>query len=482
MQKSKLLFALTLLYCLICGAQTEITHFKNDLKTSYSFVKNIIPTVNKDTNELVIFIMDPKKVYTYKLNENFKVVDKITSENKKRKYKTILGSTLNKDDCMLFLSNSDQEKFAYVNLSFQDQTTIFQEFSLHKGDNFVQSFSYKNRFYMLAINKNSKDILLYEFNSKNKKIERNKIDEKNNFLLTKNDQVKRIADVINKYGRRIQKFEKDTPNSIESVSSLIKMYLKNNEIIVSFDENLKGTQVITINIDKKTITKKTFMNPLSKIKSFRKKSNSFIYDDIITLISGDANIFKMHILKYSSGELIQEYAISKDEEISFKNTPIIQTGGEYAKFREFEKTSKFLRKISAGNMGVSIIKNNDDYQFTIGGYVTRNSPGGAIPMMGMGAFGGIPLGSVSNVTFYFNPTMFAYNSFNTTKSTKIECLFNKHLEHIEKEERLETIFDKIKKHKVSNISHETLFKYKNFFIQGYYSKLNKSYYLIKFTQ
>ena len=190
----------------------------------------------------------------------------------------------------------------------------------------------------------------------------------------------------------------------------------------------------------------------------------------------------MYILDYSTGNFIKEYAVNQDEEILFKNTPIIQKGGFYNGYRELEKTKKFLRKITAGKIGVSVIKNKNTYLLTLGGYVEQRT---AAPMM-MGGFGGIggaiaSVGSV-NVNLFFNPTMFAYNSFTNTKSTQIECLFDTNFDHIKDAEVPKNIFDKIKSTpKKSDIGY-TIFKYKDFYIRSDYTPNNKTYHLRKFTR
>ena len=490
MKRLKLLLFLPFFCSTLLGAQTRIGWLQNDLKTSPSFINDVIPFVNSDTGELIIFIAAPKKVYTYKLDKDFKPVNKITSENKKRKYKTLIGGSVKGTVYSLFLSNKNQKKFAFINFSFKNKTSTFKEFLLEKNDQFIQSFKYKGQFFMLAINTNSKSVLLYEYNAEDQVMVRNEIDTKNQMLMNEYNEMKSIADMINSQEHTIKKFEKDTPNSIETASDLIKMYIRDHQIVLSFDENRKGTQVIFIDIDNKSITKKVFDKPLKNVKSIGKRSNSFIYDDKIALVAGNSKIFSMHILDFQSGKFIKEYAVNKDEKITFKNTPIIQNGGAYKSYREFEKTSKFLRKISAQNIGVSIIKNQGNYQFTIGGYSKQASGGAPMPMMGMGGvggmamggIGGIPIASSGGITFFFNPTMFSYNSFAGTKSTEIQCLFDDNFEHIKDVEAPENVFDKIEKHEMKNTSHETIFRYKDFFIKGAYNTSRKVYYLTKFTK
>ena len=49
-------------------SQEELVMFKNDLKTSSSAIKDVIPVVNTKTNEIAFFIADAKNVYGYKID------------------------------------------------------------------------------------------------------------------------------------------------------------------------------------------------------------------------------------------------------------------------------------------------------------------------------------------------------------------------------------------------------------------------------
>ena len=90
------------------------------------------------------------------------------------------------------------------------------------------------------------------------------------------------------------------------------------------------------------------------------------------------------------GKLIKEFSINKEQPITIKNSPIIQEGVTALPFvtkRELEETKKYLRKISSGQLGLTVIEQDNAYYITLGGYkVTSNSS----PMMATTANGHIP--------------------------------------------------------------------------------------------
>lgn len=459
-------------------SQHRLTRFTNTLKENSTDIKDVIPIVNKENGNTVMFIADAKKVYGYKLNSEFQLIDKLASETKKRKYKVFIGGDIHGQDYRIFLSNTSKNQFASINFSFSNKTTSNTKFKLPQYEYFIQTIAPKNKLYLLTADKNSGNLYLYSFDKDGTPI-KDKITLESTHIIGKYDRAVKIAALLTGQGN-VQKIEKNTPNAIETVSDLVKMYVRDGNIIITFDQNKKVTYALAIDIESKNSSMKVFNKPLANLKSSRKKTNSFIYDNYMFEVAANKEIFSMHILEYPSGNFIKEYAVSKNEEITFKNTPIIQEGGVYNSYRELEKTKKFLRKITSENIGISVIKIAGDYLFTIGGYVNQRQ-GGGMMMMG-GGFGAIPIGGVGNATFFFNPTMFAYNSFTSTKSTRIEGVFNNNFEHIPNKEIPENVFDKINDSKTYNETAKTVFRYKDFFIKGDYDTRTRVYHLKKFTE
>ncbi|WP_064967142.1 hypothetical protein [Tenacibaculum ovolyticum] len=473
----------SLVICLIFSAvfsQEKIASLKNHLKINSTDIKDVIPIVNSENNEIAIFIADAKNVYGYKLNDKFKVNGEVSSITKKRKYKVLLGSSIHANNYKIYLTNKDKNKYAYINFSFDSKENSIHEFILPPRQRFIQTISYKNKLYVMSADKVTRTILLNYFDN-NDTLQHHIIDTTDLTFLNKDGKQVLVIDLLLSFNNRpkpIKKFEKDTPNSIETVSETNKLYLRNNEIVITFDKNKDFTQVLSINIDSFKTTKNSFKKPLSDKRSGRKKTNSFIYDDKIILVAATKDIFSMQIFDYDTGKLLKEYAVNKDEEITFKNSPIIQKGGFYNNHRELKKTKQFLRKITSNKIGVSVIKNKNNFHFSIGGYVEQRTGG---PMM-MGGFGGIPMASFGNISLFFNPTMFAYNSFSNTKSTQIECLFNENFEYIKDAEPQKNAFNIMKDYPKKGKTGITVFKHKDYFIRGAYNSSSKTYYLTKFER
>ena len=159
-----------------------------------------------------------------------------------------------------------------------------------------------------------------------------------------------------------------------------------------------------------------------------KNSNSYIFNQNIYQASSNKEQLFLTIKEIATNKILKQYKIEKDKPISFANTPIVQNGGMYINRRILKKTKQFLRKISTSNIGISVNKFGDNYQLTLGG-VSEISANGMMSGMG-GMMGGIPIAGFGNLTLFFNPTAFAFNSYKDTRSVAIKSVLDPNFEHL----------------------------------------------------
>lgn len=452
-------------------SQEKIITFKNDLKTSSSFIKDVIPVVNKETGEIAFFVADAKNIYGYKINADFKITEKISSHTKSRKYKILIGSSVSNDNSYrVFLTNKKQDKFSSVRFSFNDGKTTMNEFLLGKNEKFIQTVTSKNKFYLISGSKVRNQLFIYSFD-KNGKPKRNYIDISNlRFISSKGSKTNLLSFLI--MDNNIKKFEENTPNSIELTSEERKMYVRENSIIITLDHHKMFTQVLEIDIN--TFIANTFHFKKPSLGEKSRRTNSYLNGENLFTIAVTKEKFTIEILDFKTGNLIKEYSTNKNDPITFKNTAIIQEGGMYDSYRELGKTKRFLRRIGKGNTGISARKIKNQFHLIIGGYIVQSSNAGM-----MMPFGGVSIGSISTATIFFNPTQIAFNSFTNNKTTRIESLFDEKFNHIEGEIK-ENAFDKMQEYN-SNNKGSTVFKYKDYYIKTSFNTLLKYFTFRKFT-
>jgi hypothetical protein len=494
----KLLICLGLLLVQNNYSQEKLVTFKNNLKGTYLSLKNMFPIVNANNNDISLFLVDSKQVNGYLLDENFKMIDSVRSDKRRRKYKNIIGYSVgNKRDYKIFLTNNNQKKFAAINFSYSNKSSKINEFVLNSLDEvFIQSLSLNNKFYLLSMKKQTSIFNIYKY-SESGDYELFTVDfSSEKFIGSRNEKLALyylmpgISYGVDKVN--LKKIDENVPVSIELASEKAKMYIKNDGIMISFDNNKEITQIISISgfeTNKFNHSIKRINKPYSKVKYSLKKTNSFISDNYIFMIGSVKDEMTFETRNFESGALVKDYSVAINDSISFKNSPIIQKGGAYNTYRELEKTSKFLRKINSSDVGISVENHEKGYKIILGGK-KEVARGG---MMTMGGFG-MPIASFGAVSVFFNPVNFAYNSYSNTKSTIINCLFDDGFNHI-KGDFPENEFDKIKEFEDvdrfrkrsgddefygagSNI--ETIFKYKGYFIKGTYFSSSHKVRFLKF--
>lgn len=477
----------TIIFLLVCllqtvSAQETLFTFQNDLKTSSSFIKDVIPIVNKETGEIAFFVADAKNVYGYQIDENFTITGKITSKEKERKYKVLIGSSASKNNSYrVFLTNKSQNKFTSIQFSFKDGLTTSKEFTIGAKETFIQTANFNNQFYLISGNKETNKLFIYAFDDEGNP-QRNSVDISGlRFIDYNAKRINLLTLLIKK--ENIKKFEENTPNSIELTSEQRKMYIRNGSILFSLDHHKMFTQVLQVDLNSFKALSFQFRKPALGKRA--RRTNSYLNGNNLFTIAVTKENFSVEILDFETGNLIKEYGASKNDSITFKNTPIIQEGGLYKGYRELGKTKRFLKRIATGNTGISVRKVNDNYHVIIGGYIEQKmNPGMMMPM------GGIPIASFGAATVFFNPTQIAFNSFSNNKSTRIESLFDANFNHV-KGEIKKNAFDKMKKKKSSFSSTtgsstfkpkgSTVFKYKGYYIKTKFDSFSKQFIFKKYV-
>ncbi|WP_445748456.1 hypothetical protein [Polaribacter sp.] len=465
-----------LCFCVFLGtsnfliSQQRLVSFINDLKTTSSNLKDAIPIVNEKTGEIAYFIVDAKNIYGYKLNSDFKIVDKMASEEKSREFKEIIGSSsLETGSYRVFLTNKNHDKFSSVHFSFENKQSSSNDFLLSSQEYFIQTVDWDNQFYLITGSKLNNKLFIYSFDLDGNP-KRNYIDTDNLKFIDNNEKEIKLLTVLIEVDL-IKKFIDNTPISIELASEKVKMYSRENLIFFSIDTYSNYTQVLEIDLSTFKASFKRFKKPI--IQGSSAKTNSFLNGDIIGTLAVNKENLSIDFLNYKTGELIKNLTVNADETINFKNTPIIQEGGSFEDYRELEKTKQFLRKISSSNAGISFRKFYDKFHVVIGGYVIQRTNGAM-----MMPFGGIPIAGFGNVTVFFNPTQLAFNSASNNKATRIECLFDQEFNHVEGIIG-KNAFDKMQDYSIKNPG-ETVFKYKNYFINVDYQLFSKEVIFRKF--
>lgn len=435
---------------LTCYAQKEVLSLKIDDNTSMlPKQKEGYTLLNTKTGDLVIVMIEKKKGFASFIDKNFKEKSTLDFDILASKYGNVLGYNIDGETYKILFSNKSKGKFAILTIDFNSKAVSKNELDFDFDDydeKYLETVQYNNQLFVLSANKENRLIIRelgdtglptlksFAINSENK-------DQK---LLKREDLFSSLKSNITKIDNRV-------PNAIEQTASDNKLYQSDSLIYLTI-ENKDGSQtnLYSIDLENFTFEQTTFEYPKGRVGDFR-KYNSFVLEDKIIQLGSSDNEMKI-IIKSLAGKNLKEFYIEVNQPIKFKNSPIIQDGQTFLPFvnhREMEETSKYLRKISSGNIGLTGYKDGDLYYFTIGGYIEMKGGGGGMMMMGGGGItsGGVSSGGVPMMSYStYNPTFYSFNSYSSTKST----FFNTHLDtdfNYVVQEESDNIFDRIKKFK-----------------------------------
>ena len=457
--------------------------FKN--KDSYSFS-------NHKTGELSILIGEHKILYTYLLDSDFNKKEELRVESLKKSFNNFIGYTVNDKNYRLVFTNKSNKKFAVINYDFNTQNSNTFEIDLIlKKEEYIEAISLNNRFFLLTILKNSNDLIIRELT--NNAFVKTIIPFKNNIslynlLLQKNDpddDQKLKSSILQGKLIQLAKIDNKNPNSIETTSELNKLYADNNSLIFTFDNFNNYTLIFTLDLDSFELSKRKINKDKDPILLF-KKSNSYIFNDLFFQIQSSKDKMVFSVKNFVTEDLIKKHEINIDAPITIKNTPIIQEGGTFMSSngkRELEEvTAKYLRKITAGDLGIAAYKIGANYQITLGGTkeISSGGGGGGMMMTGGGAMTMASSGAVS--VSAPNMTYVSYGNYSSTKSTYIKSIFDENFEH-QKGEIKENVFDKVEEFE-DDLKHEdaiNIFLHNNTLYFGYFDLENQEYKIFNFT-
>lgn len=464
--------------------QTEVLRFKIDTKNTRS-KKSTYSLVNENSGDLAFLVTDRKQIHAQLFNEEFNAVSSFSFDAPKRKYLEPLGYSISENTYNLLYANQRFSDFIVVSLDFDTKSTTTKELDFKlKDELYIETIVHNSQ--LLFLSSDGESIILRTLSKDNTLETLKSFDIKD---ITKNSWVYQghtdfwgfFSDQIEQ--SNITKIDHRIPTAIEQASAPNKLYKFNNELILALEDEENGTLTYTIDLTTYNITENTYNYPKGKIDDY-KRYNSFIYEDRIFQLASSRKEMSFQI-KDLNDKLIKEFYVTKEDSITFKNGPIVQEGRTALPFqnrRELEASSKYLRKISSGDVGISVLKAGALYEITIGGYklVPTNNMSFGVGFGGNagGTFVGVGAGGFAPV---FNPTFFNYSSYNSTKATYFDTVLTENLEHVKKDFQL-TINDRIDDYMVDYkaITGEDLFFINDKPYYAYFNQKVKEFVLVEF--
>ncbi|WP_289055986.1 hypothetical protein [Carboxylicivirga marina] len=484
--KSIIVCSFLLLIASYAISQEYMFSDKIDLKGSPHVKRTSLPIVYED--KVTLFLIDKKNIHCLQFHDDFKLLNTYTAVGPSKKHELLLGYSVNSlSGYHLLFSDKKKKEFYTKSLSIDRKEEREKEITiLSKNERFLEAINHNDSLYIFAVEKFSSILNLYILNGdkilKTKKFDLSEFEfEQSNYP--------ELFDVVYTPSRmlKIQKIEYDNPSTLSLTAEKSKMYLIDGTVYLTFDNEISNTKMVTINL--KSLSANVEFHEQKKISSTDTlgiKSNSYLHKGFLLQIIGNQNKCAFQIRNVMNGQLIKEFEIKESEQIQFKNTALTQEGTQFSSSakKELQSTSQFLKKITKGNIAVSVDFIDNNYVVTIGG-IENFSGGGGVMMSTPGASVATPGGSVSMATIHhYQPTMHTYNSYKSSRSVYFKTILDssdfKHVKGVVQANSFDKINDFEKLIQRNNINTKTIFKIKSDYLFGYYNEYEKKYFIVRF--
>lgn len=463
----KLLFAfLTLCFTNFSTGQTLLTSTPLELNKSSNH-HSILNAVNTNNNEIFVFASDKEKLTAIKYNSSIFFKDSLSIKRPDKDF-SLYGYSFNPEGTPeIYWTTSDLKKIKVTSFDLKNRTSSETSFELPlEKELILSSFSENNSFYIMTVSKTEDELKLYVFQDgkmKEKFIDFSEfkiVDIKNNPL--------KLWSVFEE--NSIEKIQVDALTPLVYATSKTKFYVLDDKIIITSDHNISETQIFEINLQTYKVEEKKIAQ--GTLKNGTGKSNSYWSDGKLYQLKTSPDELLLTVKNYNSGEVINSFSTLKEEVINYKNSPLFsQTGKQRQK--EFKNTKKFLERLDDSNIGLSVYETQTASFITIGGIRDVASTGGLL--LGIaGSVGSIATGgSDIFVDDFMQDGVLQVNYFETHLDLKSQYLKKE-------QEMLATDYVAQFLDQNDNISLPSTFKYKDYYILGYYDTTEKKYVLRKF--
>jgi hypothetical protein len=463
----KILPTLLILFSLPSAfSQSLLSEQGLDLKKSRDFHEIMVAPEAKN-HGAVVFASDKNTVTALRYTRVLYYKDSLATERPDAgEYDFMAGYSYNNSgEPSAYWASEDFKNIQELHFNFETKTVNDYNFVMpFTNEVIVSTFSANNFFYILSLPKGDTKLKLYAF-YEGRYLIRSLDFSKFTFKDADNHPTtfsKLLADYP------IQKIESQSYNPLPATAGKIKMYVSADAIQLTFDQNAAYTQVFTISTSTYTVTERIVPQIIVEDGS----SNSFLHSQKLYQVSVNDEQLNLTATDLSSGKAIKTYKAGRDENISFKNSPLLEQMGN-RRSTEFKNTKRFLRRLSSADPSISVYQTPNDLM-VVTGAVRNVTPTGDV-ILGVMLTGATIATGVGSGDF---SGMFPGN----TETSYFESLFDDNFNHKPlPQQRLAA--DYIGQYIGMNeksISLETVFRYDYYYVLGYYDAKAKKYVMVRF--
>lgn len=463
----KLLFAFfTLCFINLSSGQTLLTSFDLELKKSSTDHK-AMTAVNNNNNEVFVFASDKEKLTSIHYNNALFFKDSLSVPAPGKKFQFLTGYSFNKhDNPIIYWATEDYKKIASYSFDYKNKTVATKEYNFpFKDELLLNSFSENNTYYFISLLEKEEKLKFYVF--QNDTVIEKKVDF-SGFLFANENKKSKLSDVLEAYP--LEKMDTQSLNPLFYCTEKVKFYVLGHKMILTFDLASSESQIFEIDLQDFEVQERKITKP--NLKEGVGSSNSFYHQGKFYQMKASENEIIFTIKDYVSTEIIGTYNSFKEDTIAYKNSPFLtQTGNQRTK--ELKNTKNFLNRLDGSEVGISVYKIPEDFLITLGGKRNVASSGNILLGVSLGVAGVIS----GNSSFLLDDLADNTNMQMLYFETNLDQAFN----YKKKEQQLLAV-DYISQflQENENAGLTSTFKFKDYYILGYYDRKEKKYLLRKF--
>lgn len=401
----------------------------------------VFQIVEEDKKQVSLFFSAKINALAVRFDKDFNIIDSLKTEKPSKEYSDIVGYSISGNKYYAYWSSSNGKELMAQCYDFDSKNVSSTPISIAlEKEKIIKKITVNNIFYTVSIIKNTGILNFYIM--KDGKLEKKSVDLTSKRFLNKGDQVTTLWDLISSSTSfespfSFQTIATETPPSLALSANKHKIYILDNKLMFTLDDNCRFTQTITIDLNDFTTSTKMFTQPIFEggdVYSY--DSNSFLLNGKLIQIKNSSDFMKI-TLKDMEDHQIKEFLIN-NQEISFKNSDIYQENGSVKSQRILDKSSQLIRKIDGNNPAISLYETNQKIYMIIGG-VSNIQQNNAMMFGGMYGVSGVLIGMALSTNYSLNNL----NSYKQRKVVYINCLFDNEFNHINGEVN-KTAFDKVR--------------------------------------
>ncbi|HEX8563849.1 MAG TPA: hypothetical protein VF676_12810 [Flavobacterium sp.] len=469
------------LLLLLCTAKSFSQQVVNSQPLQLQRDRSAFQVVDTAASQVALFVSDKSATRALLLDNTMKSIDSLSTPRPDGDFDELLGyvGTAQKP-VLVWGAGNAKKKILLQAFDFNTNAVSTKNVSIDlKEERILEKLSTAKAFYLVTVVKNSNIIKFYVFDAAGNMEERPVNMDKLRFFRSDTGRstfygvMGQMLNLQAPYA--IKKIDAGSPTSLTEASLKRKCYLQGNKFYITNDANVDFTQVVTIDLDTFTATETFLKQPFIASDSRSDlNSNSFILGDKIYQIKlGPDQMFVT--LKDFQDNTIKMHHVAPNTEITFRNSPMRQEGGDFDSSRILDKSSQFIRKVNNSNTGISCYDSNGKTLVTFGS-VSAERANEAAMIGGMFGVAGILVAYA-----VANPTMDNFNSYANRKVVYVDCLFDPAGNHLDGPVP-QLAFNKIRTYvEDKKISGQTLYRFGGDYFMGSYDKDGNLYTIRKFT-